>query len=63
MTTHTYPGANWSAQLAVLLERVEHGDTIIVPSETAAELARRSLARMRPGVHVTFEVCPTDPLT
>lgn len=52
MTTYTYPGENWSAQLAVLLERVECGDVIRVPSEFAAELVRESLARKRPALCV-----------
>jgi hypothetical protein len=56
--THTYPGENWSAQLRVLLERVENGDTITVQSEVAAELACRSLARMRPGLVIIFDVRP-----
>ena len=51
MATYTYPGENWSAQLAVLLERVADGDTIIVPSDAAKELVEDAAKRM--GLTVT----------
>lgn len=38
------------------IERAEDGDTIVVPSELAAELARYAAERMRPGVRIVFEV-------
>jgi hypothetical protein len=63
MTTHTYPGENWSGQLAVLLEKVDCGDVIRVPSEFAAELVRESLARMRPSLRVEIVVQEDDPFS
>lgn len=51
MTTHTYPGENWSAQLAALLERARDGDVITVPSDVAKELVEHAAKRM--GLTVT----------
>ena len=56
MKTYTYIGANWSAQLTVILERIQPGDVLIVRSAAARELALRALARMRPGTVIDIRV-------
>lgn len=63
MTTHTIPSGNWTQYLIDAIEQTDEGDTIVVESEAAAELGRKAVERMRPGLHVTFEVRPSDPFS
>lgn len=60
MTTHTIPPSNWLTHLADAIEQAAEGDTIIVPSDDARELALRAIERMRPGAAITVEVRARD---
>jgi len=59
--TYVIPSGNWSQHLADAIERASDGDEIVVESEAAAEMARKAIQRMRPGLQVTFVIRPSDP--
>lgn len=60
MTTYTIDGPDYTGQIVEAIRQVQDGDTDRVQSEAQAELTRRALARMRPGLQVAVEVGADD---
>ncbi len=49
-------GSDWHAKIAYGIERASEGDTLVVGTDDARELAERALGRMRPGLTLRFKV-------
>jgi hypothetical protein len=56
MTTYALPTSDWATALAAMVKGAENGDTIVVSSLAAKELAERALRRTCPGKDLTLVV-------
>ncbi len=53
---HRITESNWATQIAAALKSAADGDTIVVPTEAAKQLAERAKARMCPDKRLTIVV-------
>ena len=53
---HDCRGGGWTTKIADAIDNASPGDTLIIETDAAKELAKGALLRMRPGLGLHFEV-------
>ena len=56
METHDCRGSDWPTKITEAIEASAQGDTLILATPEARELAMRAKERMRPGLEMSFLV-------